>query len=88
MGVETCAGFSACCPAGAPFWAHVVSTDLAHWTWLPPALLPDTVYDFNGVWSGAATVPEETGIPVLTYTGELLTAGAFILAGEVVLPHT
>ncbi|WIA44458.1 hypothetical protein OEZ86_007207 [Tetradesmus obliquus] len=53
---------------GAPFWAHVVSKDLAHWTWLPPALLPDTMYDFNGVWSGAATVPEETGIPVLTYT--------------------
>eukprot|EP00878_Enallax_costatus_P036563 GHUV01041068.1.p1 GENE.GHUV01041068.1~~GHUV01041068.1.p1 ORF type:complete len:165 (+),score=34.78 GHUV01041068.1:648-1142(+) len=54
---------------GAPFWAHVISRDLAHWTWLPPALLPDTYYDFNGVWSGAATVPDETGIPVLTYTG-------------------
>lgn len=42
--------------AGAPFWGHVVSKDLAHWTWLPPALLPDSEYDFNGVWSGAATV--------------------------------
>lgn len=41
---------------GAPFWGHVVSKDLAHWTWLPPALLPDSEYDFNGVWSGAATV--------------------------------
>jgi hypothetical protein len=28
------------------------------------------MYDFNGVWSGAATVPEESGIPVLTYTGK------------------
>jgi hypothetical protein len=27
------------------------------------------MYDFNRVWSGAATVPEESGIPVLTYTG-------------------
>lgn len=53
--------------AGAPFWGHAVSKDLAHWTWLPPALLPDTDYDFNGVWSGAATV--SNGMPVLTYTG-------------------
>lgn len=52
---------------GAPFWGHVVSRDLAHWTWLPPALLPDTSYDFNGVWSGAATVTDN-GTPVLTYT--------------------
>eukprot|EP00879_Flechtneria_rotunda_P016553 GHRR01017322.1.p1 GENE.GHRR01017322.1~~GHRR01017322.1.p1 ORF type:complete len:187 (+),score=52.14 GHRR01017322.1:251-811(+) len=54
---------------GAPFWAHVVSKDLAHWTWLPPALLPDTAYDFNGVWSGAATVADGN-LPVLTYTGK------------------
>jgi hypothetical protein len=27
--------------AGAPFGAHVVSADLAHWTWLPPVLLLD-----------------------------------------------
>lgn len=53
--------------AGAPFWGHVVSKDLAHWTWLPPALLPDSEYDFNGVWSGAATVADDK--PVLTYTG-------------------
>jgi sucrose-6-phosphate hydrolase SacC (GH32 family) len=47
----------------------VVSKDLANWTWLPPALLPDTQYDFNGVWSGAATVADGDK-PVLTYTGE------------------
>lgn len=54
--------------AGAPFWGHVVSEDLAHWTWLPPALLPDTQYDFNGVWSGAATMADGD-VPILTYTG-------------------
>jgi sucrose-6-phosphate hydrolase SacC (GH32 family) len=26
-------------------WAHVVSTDLARWWWLPPALLPNTTYN-------------------------------------------
>lgn len=57
-------------PAAAPFWAHLVSEDMAHWRWLPPALLPDAPYDFSGVWSGSATVPEETGVPVLLYTGE------------------
>lgn len=54
--------------AGAPFWGHVVSKDLAHWTWLPPALLPDTQYDFNGVWSGAATMADGD-MPILTFTG-------------------
>eukprot|EP00775_Hariotina_reticulata_P005547 gene5547-5783_t len=52
---------------GAPFWGHVVSKDLARWTWLPPALLPDTPYDYNGCWSGAATVTDANS-PVLTYT--------------------
>jgi len=46
----------------------VVSKDLARWTWLPPALLPDTPYDYNGCWSGAATVTDGNS-PVLTYTG-------------------
>ncbi|KAI8462298.1 MAG: glycosyl hydrolase [Monoraphidium minutum] len=52
---------------GAPFWGHVVSADLARWRWLPPALLPDSGLDFNGVWSGAATVAED-GTPWLSYT--------------------
>eukprot|EP00882_Tetradesmus_deserticola_P027882 GHRQ01031021.1.p1 GENE.GHRQ01031021.1~~GHRQ01031021.1.p1 ORF type:complete len:289 (+),score=47.53 GHRQ01031021.1:214-1080(+) len=52
---------------GAPFWGHVVSQDLVHWTWLPPALLPDQPYDRGGVWSGSATIDNE-GVPVLTYT--------------------
>jgi hypothetical protein len=54
--------------SGAPFWGHVVSKDLAHWTWLPPALMPDTQYDFNGVWSGAATMADGD-LPILTFTG-------------------
>ena len=56
------------CLAGPPFWGHVVSKDLAHWTWLPPALMPDTNYDFNGVWSGAATMADGN-VPILTFTG-------------------
>eukprot|EP00882_Tetradesmus_deserticola_P031638 GHRQ01035791.1.p1 GENE.GHRQ01035791.1~~GHRQ01035791.1.p1 ORF type:complete len:150 (+),score=19.28 GHRQ01035791.1:509-958(+) len=47
---------------GAPFWGHVVSQDLVHWTWLPPALLPDQPYDRGGVWSGSATIDNE-GVP-------------------------
>jgi sucrose-6-phosphate hydrolase SacC (GH32 family) len=58
---------------GAPFWGHVVSRDLARWTWLPPALLPDTPYDYNGCWSGAATVADGNN-PVLTYTGAACSA--------------
>ena len=52
---------------GAPFWAHIVSRDLVRWQWLPPALLPDSAEDINGVWSGAATV-DEAGTPWLSYT--------------------
>lgn len=54
---------------GAPFWAHVASTDLAHWRWLPPALLPDTVDDLNGIWSGAATSACEFEMHELTGRG-------------------
>ncbi len=43
---------------------------MARWRWLPPALLPDAPYDFSGAWSGSATVPQESGVPVLLYTGE------------------
>lgn len=52
---------------GAPNWGHVVSSDLAHWQNLPPALVPDTSYDNQGVFSGSATVVN--GTPILLYTG-------------------
>ena len=52
----------------------MVSSDLAHWQQLPIALLPDTVYDNNGVFSGSTTVVN--GTPILLYTGLALFAFA------------
>jgi fructan beta-fructosidase len=34
-------------------WGHAVSTDLVHWTHLPPALYPDSI---GQVWSGTSAV--------------------------------
>jgi len=53
---------------GPPWWGHVASEDLAHWWRLPPALVPDTWYDGDGVFSGSATVLDD-GTPILFYTG-------------------
>ena len=50
-------------PAG-----HIVSTDLVHWERQPPALVPDTEYDYDGVFSGSATILED-GTPYLFFTG-------------------
>ena len=55
---------------GAPYWGHVVSSDLAHWQQLPVALTPDTSYDNNGVFSGSTTVVN--GTPIILYTGSRL----------------
>jgi beta-fructofuranosidase len=52
---------------GAISWAHVASTDLAHWTRLPLALAPGPQsYDADGVFSGSVTVVD--GVPRLLYT--------------------
>jgi hypothetical protein len=53
--------FARCLPCR---WAHVVSQDLAHWTQLPPALLPDAWYDRDGVFSGSATIQPD-GTPIM-----------------------
>ena len=50
------------------YWAHVMSYDLAHWTRLPVALTPDTPYDYDGVFSGSASIMPN-GQPILLYTG-------------------
>ncbi|XP_027354791.1 beta-fructofuranosidase, soluble isoenzyme I-like [Abrus precatorius] len=50
-------------------WGHAVSRDLIHWLYLPIALLPDTWFDINGVWSGSATVLPDGKI-VMLYTGD------------------
>lgn len=53
---------------GAPYWAHVVSSDLMHWKHLPPAIIPDASYDADGVFSGSATILAD-GTPAILYTG-------------------
>lgn len=53
---------------GAPYWAHVMTYDLAHWTRLPVALVPDSLYDYDGAFSGSASIKAD-GQPVLLYTG-------------------
>ena len=45
-----------------------MSTDLVHWERLPPALIPDTEYDCDGVFSGSATVLHD-GTPSIFFTG-------------------
>lgn len=50
-------------------WGHAVSRDLIHWLYLPIALVPDTWFDINGVWSGSATLLPDGRILML-YTGD------------------
>lgn len=45
-----------------------MSTDLVHWERVPPALIPDTEYDYDGVFSGSATVLDD-GSPAIFFTG-------------------
>ncbi|KAL3499527.1 hypothetical protein ACH5RR_038620 [Cinchona calisaya] len=49
-------------------WGHAVSKDLIHWRHLPIAMVPDQWYDFNGVWTGSATILQD-GQLVMLYTG-------------------
>ena len=48
-----------------------MSTDLVHWERLPPALIPDTEYDYDGVFSGSTTLLED-GTPAIFFTGRRL----------------
>jgi beta-fructofuranosidase len=52
----------------APYWGHVVSNDLVHWLELPVAITPDSYYDYDGVFSGSATLLNN-GTPIIVYTG-------------------
>ena len=45
-----------------------MSTDLVHWERLPPALIPDSDYDYDGVFSGSTTVLDD-GTPNIFFTG-------------------
>ncbi|KMT12545.1 hypothetical protein BVRB_5g097930 [Beta vulgaris subsp. vulgaris] len=59
-------------PAGAVWgnivWGHAVSKDLIRWKHLPIAMVADRWYDFNGVWTGSATILPDGQIMML-YTG-------------------
>ncbi|CAM0902271.1 unnamed protein product [Alopecurus aequalis] len=49
-------------------WGHSVSDDLVNWSALDNAMVPDSSFDINGVWSGSATFLLD-GTPVFLYTG-------------------
>ncbi|KAH9607149.1 hypothetical protein KSS87_005074, partial [Heliosperma pusillum] len=49
-------------------WGHAVSKDLIKWVHLPLAMVADKWYDFNGVWTGSATILPDGQIMML-YTG-------------------
>ncbi|GAB4825934.1 Beta-fructofuranosidase, soluble isoenzyme I [Ancistrocladus abbreviatus] len=49
-------------------WGHAISRDLIHWLYLPFAMVPDSWFDWNGVWTGSATVLPDGKI-VMIYTG-------------------
>ncbi|KAL9242887.1 hypothetical protein vseg_016845 [Gypsophila vaccaria] len=49
-------------------WGHAVSKDLINWDHLPIAMIPDNWYDYNGVWTGSATMLPNGEIMML-YTG-------------------
>ncbi|KAG2484235.1 hypothetical protein HYH03_016970 [Edaphochlamys debaryana] len=54
-------------------WDHVVSTDLATWQRLPPALQPSPGgIDADGCFSGSIQVEPSSGIPVCFYTAARL----------------
>ncbi|GMH29671.1 hypothetical protein Nepgr_031514 [Nepenthes gracilis] len=50
-------------------WGHAVSRDLIHWLYLPLAMVPDSWFDWNGVWTGSATILPNGQI-VIIYTGD------------------
>lgn len=49
-------------------WGHAVSRDMIHWFHLPLAMVADSWYDINGVWTGSATILPDGSI-VMLYTG-------------------
>jgi beta-fructofuranosidase len=54
---------------GLKYWAHLTGTDLVHWTWQPPALVPSDPIDRNGCYSGSGIVHD--GAARFLYTGNV-----------------
>ncbi|KAK1360995.1 Beta-fructofuranosidase [Heracleum sosnowskyi] len=49
-------------------WGHAVSKDLINWFHLPIAMVPDSWFDRDGVWTGSATILPD-GQVIMLYTG-------------------
>ncbi|MEZ4632950.1 MAG: hypothetical protein R2880_19930 [Deinococcales bacterium] len=53
---------------GAPYWGHIMSSDLVHWQELPTALTPSQEpVDLDGCWSGCAI--NDKGVATFLYRG-------------------
>ncbi|XP_059629444.1 beta-fructofuranosidase, soluble isoenzyme I-like [Cornus florida] len=52
-------------------WGHAVSTDMIHWHHLPFAMVPDSWFDCNGVFTGSATILPDGQI-IMLYTGDTI----------------
>lgn len=51
-------------------WGHAYSENLIHWEHLPPALVPSPDWvDADGCFSGCCVQHQETGKPMILYTG-------------------
>ncbi len=58
---------------GIKLWGHYKSGDLVNWEYLPPAIYPDQIFDFHGVYSGTAFIENEK--MYLYYTGNVIEPG-------------
>lgn len=68
--------FSPVHPRRLVYWGHAVSTDLAHWRDLGPAIAPDSPYDLSGAYSGNGLIIEHGDLPA---TSALTEAGPYLL---------
>ena len=60
---------------GLKFWGHYSSEDMINWRYEGVPLLPDSIYDCHGVYSGSAIVEKDK--LHLFYTGNIKMDGDY-----------